>query len=144
MKKSLFKKIIAVLLAFATLMFAGCQKDEPVNEENPSESISQNVDEETTSQEVESSDKDEETTKQEETSKKEADEEKTNKQEVTETKKPATDKKVIDLKSVNLAQYGILSNHKISKPYSISVGNVYVVRDFSEEYLAKTYIFVCR
>ena len=66
MKKSLFKKIIAVLLAFATLMFAGCQKDEPVNEENPSESISQNVDEETTSQEVESSDKDEETTKQEE------------------------------------------------------------------------------
>lgn len=41
MKKSAFKKIIAVSLAFATLMFAGCQKDELVNEENPSESISQ-------------------------------------------------------------------------------------------------------
>ena len=43
MKKSAFKKIIAVSLAFATLMFVGCSKDEPVNnDENPSESILQN------------------------------------------------------------------------------------------------------
>ncbi len=45
MKNSLFKKLIAVSLAFATLMFAGCQKDEPVNNESPSENISQEVDE---------------------------------------------------------------------------------------------------
>ncbi len=43
MKNSLFKKLIAVLLALATLMFAGCQKDKPVNQENPSENILQNV-----------------------------------------------------------------------------------------------------
>lgn len=42
MKFSLLKKIIAVSLVFATLMFAGCQKDEPVNDDNPSEEISQN------------------------------------------------------------------------------------------------------
>ena len=41
MKNSLFKKIIAVLLALATLMLAGCSKDEPVNNDNPSENISQ-------------------------------------------------------------------------------------------------------
>ena len=73
MKISLLKKLIAVSLAFATLMFAGCSKDEPVNEENPSENISQNVDEsESTSQNVESTDKEEtESTEKEETSKKE-------------------------------------------------------------------------
>ena len=44
MKKTLFKKLLAVSLAFATLTFAGCQKEEPVNnDENPSENISQNA-----------------------------------------------------------------------------------------------------
>ncbi len=142
MKNSLFKKIIAVSLAFATLMFAGCQKDEPVNNDNPSENISQNVDEETALQEVESTDKDEETTKQEETSKKPV-EDKTNKQEATETKKPVTDKKIIDLKSVDLSQYGISSNNKISEPYETLKGNFYYVCDYGagENDKFKTYRF---
>lgn len=45
MKKSAFKKIIAVLLALATLVLAGCQNNEPVNEDNPSEQTSQNMQE---------------------------------------------------------------------------------------------------
>ena len=143
MKNSLLKKLIAVSLAFATLTFAGCQKDEPVNnDENPSESISQNVDEsESTSQDVESTVKEETESTKEESSKNPA-EDKTNKQEVTETKKPANDKNIIDLKTVKLSQYGISSDYEISKAYPISLGNVYVVRDYRGEYSATTYIFV--
>ncbi len=128
-------------LAFATLTFAGCQKDEPVNnDENPSESILQNVDE-STSKDEESTDKEETESTKEESSKKPADD-KTNKQEVTETKKFANDKKVIDLKTVKLSQYGISSDNEISKAYPISLENVYVVRDYQDEYSARTYIFV--
>ena len=145
MKKTLLKKLLAVSLALATLTFAGCQKEEPVNsDENPSENISQNdvVNQEETSQEVESTDKDEkESTKQEESSKKPV-EDKTDKQDTSETKKPATNNKIIDLKSVELSKYGITSNHEISKPYSTSLGNVYLVRDYCEEYSSKTYLFV--
>lgn len=140
MKNSLFKKIIAVSLALSTLMFAGCSKDKPVSEESPSESITQNIDESTT-QDAESTDKEETESTKEESSKKPA-EDKTNKQEATETKKPANDKKAIDLKTVKLSQYGISSDYEISKAYPILLGNVYVVRDYCEEYLAKTYIFV--
>ncbi len=137
MKKSLFKKIIAVSLAFVTLMFAGCQKDEPVNnDENPSESISQNVDEETTSQEVESSDKDEETTKQEETSKKEV-------EDTTDEDSVKLDimKETIDLNSVDLTKYGLTKDNDISVPYPTSLGCVYVVRDYGKEE-EQTYLFV--
>lgn len=42
-EKTMFKRVIAVLLALATLIFAGCQKDKPVNDDNPSENISQNM-----------------------------------------------------------------------------------------------------
>ena len=42
MKKSVFKKTLAVLLALVILLLAGCQNKEPVNEDIPSENISQN------------------------------------------------------------------------------------------------------
>ena len=64
MKESLFKKLIAILLALATLVLAGCQNNESVNEDNPLENISQNdvVNQEENSQKEETSDKEEETT----------------------------------------------------------------------------------
>jgi hypothetical protein len=93
MKESLFKKLIAILLALATFILAGCQNNESVNEENPSENISQN-DENATDNNTD------------------------------ESKAP------IDLTKVDLSQYGISSNNKISEPYETPKGNFYYVCDY--------------
>lgn len=93
MKKSLFKKIIAILLALATLILAGCQNNESVNEDNSSENISQN-------------------------------DENAIDNNTDEAKAP------IDLTKVDLNQYGISSNNKISEPYETPKGNFYYVCDY--------------
>lgn len=139
MKNSLLKKLIAVSLAFATLTFAGCQKDEPVNnDENPSESISQNVD----VKEEETKDK-----KEPETSEKT---EEKNDKDTTSNKDETTDKEVkvttvmretIDLNSVDLTKYGLTKDNDISVPYPTSLGCAYVVRDYGKS-KEQTYLFV--
>lgn len=147
MKKSAIKKIIAVLLALATLVFAGCQNKEPVNGDNPSENISQNdvVNQEENTQREETSDKDEtKPTEKEETSKKD--------EEilgyipegpgVVDVKKPDIMDNTIDLKSVKLDKYGISNNYEIGVPYPTKLGCVYLVRDYCLEYGSKTFIFV--
>ena len=93
MKESLFKKLIAILLALATLVLASCQNNESVNEENPSENISQN-------------------------------DENAIDNNTDEAKAP------IDLTKVDLNQYGISSNNKISEPYETPKGNFYYVCDY--------------
>ncbi|MBQ8765221.1 MAG: hypothetical protein IJZ16_00275 [Clostridia bacterium] len=142
MKKSLFKKILAISLAFATLTFAGCQNNEPVVDDNPSENISQNVDEET-SQEVESTDKNEtESTKQEESSQ-EIDKNQSSIDDImgVGATAPTVMKETIDLKSIDLKKYGLTDDNDISVPYPTSLGCAYVVRDYgkAEE---QTYLFV--
>ena len=132
MKKTLLKKLLAVSLALATLTFAGCQKEEPVNsDENPSENISQNFDE-NTSQEVD-----------EENSSQKIDENQEEAEDIMgmEETFPTVMKETIDLKSIDLKKYGLTGDNDISVPYPTSLGCAYVVRDYgkSEE---QTYLFV--
>ena len=124
MKKSAIKKIIAVLLALATLVFAGCQNNEPVNEENLSENISQH----------------------DENAK-----ENINYHNPIDYFEPGAgvltyDSKVmnntIDLNEIDLfAEFNINDNHEISVPYPTSLGTVYLVREYLTE-KSLTYLFV--
>ncbi len=134
MQNSLLKKLIAVLLAFATLMFAGCQKDEPVNNDNPSENISQDADEKVSSED-ESQNVNEKVTSQDKSEN--VDDETDIMDEIT----PTVMKETIDLNSVDLKKYGLTDDHEISVPYPTSSGYVYVVRDYGKEE-EQTYLFV--
>lgn len=113
MKKTLFKKVLAVLLALATLIFAGCQKDEPVNDDNPSENISQSDENQVAVDDIMG----------------------------MEESHPTVMKETIDLHSVDLSKYGLTNDYEVSIPYPMSLGCAYVVRDYGKEE-EQTYLFV--
>ncbi len=113
MKKSLFRNLVAILLTLATLVFAGCQKNKPVNEKNPSENISQSDENQVAVDDVMG----------------------------MEESYPTVMKETIDLYSVELAEYGLTDDNEISIPYPMSIGCAYVVRDYGKEE-EQTYLFV--
>ena len=145
MKKSVFKKIIAVLFALATLILAGCQNNESVNEDNLSENISQNdvVNQEENTQREETSNKDEtkptekEETKDEETAKKEETTKNDGKKNYISDYIAKTD----NWKTEGLKKYG-LNNFKIIDSKNSSYGKVYYIFVSTDEYTGIGYLAI--